>query len=274
METKKINYIKIITIIIFFNVNLYSEDTLIANTSKPVIIINDFKDGFKELYNAGDYLVSDNRFYKNSIYGIGIFAVSQTLDIETLDLVKRNKNQTFKDISSVTNGIGDFLPTMGISGALYLSGLISSNDELRITARQFFESLLLSGIITYTFKYSFGRSRPYFNQDNLDFQFFETKEEYLSLPSGHTTASFALATIAANKIDTWWSYLAFYSLATITGLGRIYDNQHWFSDVAIGAFIGTISAKAILAVDTKNKNKNNSYCFFYSNNRIYFIYNL
>jgi membrane-associated phospholipid phosphatase len=36
-----------------------------------------------------------------------------------------------------------------------------------------------------------------------------------------------------------------YSLATLVGLSRIYDNAHWGSDVLAGAAIGFLSAKAM-----------------------------
>jgi membrane-associated phospholipid phosphatase len=39
--------------------------------------------------------------------------------------------------------------------------------------------------------------------------------------------------------------LAAYSLATLTGISRIYDNKHWASDVFLGAALGYTMAELI-----------------------------
>ena len=40
-----------------------------------------------------------------------------------------------------------------------------------------------------------------------------------------------------------WATVGLYTLATATGLSRVYDNQHWVSDVFLGAAVGIASAK-------------------------------
>ena len=62
--------------------------------------------------------------------------------------------------------------------------------------------------------------------------------------SGHTAFAFAAATILHKEYGQTRSPLysiAGYSLATITGVGRVLNNRHWVSDVLVGAGIGIVS---------------------------------
>jgi hypothetical protein len=74
--------------------------------------------------------------------------------------------------------------------------------------------------------------------------------DYLSFPSGHTAAAFAFAEFMAQEYgDKSPIYsIVGYSFATTTGLFRIYNRAHWFSDVVAGAGFGILSTKAAYLV--------------------------
>lgn len=66
-----------------------------------------------------------------------------------------------------------------------------------------------------------------------------------SFPSGHTATAFAGAEIMWQEykdVSVWYG-VAGYVVATGTGLLRMYNDRHWFTDVATGAGIGVLSAK-------------------------------
>lgn len=59
-----------------------------------------------------------------------------------------------------------------------------------------------------------------------------------SMPSGHATIAFAMATILAKKEPTWrW---LFRTLAILIAFTRIYLGKHFPADVLIGALIGSM----------------------------------
>ena len=68
-----------------------------------------------------------------------------------------------------------------------------------------------------------------------------------SMPSGHTAQAFLSATILDMEYrDTSpWISVGGYAVATTTGILRMVNNQHWISDVLIGAGIGIFSVKAV-----------------------------
>ncbi len=124
------------------------------------------------------------------------------------------------------------------AGGAYILGLIMGDDKLRVTGRMLIESVGYSGSLSYLCKFVIGRERPYISDDQYRFKAFQTNEDYQSLPSGHTTMAFALSTVMAERIDTWWSRVFFYSLAGMTGYARVHNNMHWLSDTFFGALLG------------------------------------
>ncbi|MCF7832232.1 MAG: phosphatase PAP2 family protein [Candidatus Marinimicrobia bacterium] len=78
--------------------------------------------------------------------------------------------------------------------------------------------------LTYALKYGVGRMRP--NEKNNH-----------SFPSGHASVAFTTATM----YQMWYGWTAgvpAYAIAVLTAFQRVDDNQHWFSDVIMGAAIG------------------------------------
>ena len=61
--------------------------------------------------------------------------------------------------------------------------------------------------------------------------------------SGHTVIAFSLATALSQEIHKPWATVGLYTLATGTAWARVYQNDHWVSDVAVAAAVGIASAK-------------------------------
>ncbi len=78
--------------------------------------------------------------------------------------------------------------------------------------------------LTYAFKYGVGRMRP-------------NEKDNHSYPSGHSSVAFATATMYQMWYG-WKAGLPAYAFATITAFQRLDNDQHWFSDVIMGAAIG------------------------------------
>lgn len=104
-----------------------------------------------------------------------------------------------------------------------------------------FKSVVLGMGIAQVIKMSVGKSRPF--KQPIEYIGFNNDNEYQSFPSGHATASFALATSLSThypKYKTW-----FFTLAVLISASRIYEDRHWFTDVVAGAGIGYLSAKFV-----------------------------
>lgn len=128
-----------------------------------------------------------------------------------------------------------------IIAATYASGVIFNAPWLRITGRELVEALAFAGMTTTTIKLIVGRARPYTNMGNHSFVPFAALGSNESLPSGHSTVAFTVSTILSERIHNVWASIFLYGAAACTGFSRMYDNQHWFSDIFLAAAIGITS---------------------------------
>ena len=129
-----------------------------------------------------------------------------------------------------------------IPAGMAIVGFAAHRPGLEHGALRVASSLVLAAAVTTAGKIAVGRLRPSSERDADDFKPFSGHD---SFPSGHTTMAFALATSLSNEIRRPWATAGLLTLAAGTGWSRLYDNQHWLSDVAAGAAVGITSAQLI-----------------------------
>ena len=80
--------------------------------------------------------------------------------------------------------------------------------------------------------------------------------DVLSFPSGHTATAFVSAEFLRQEFKhlSPWIGAGGYAMAVLTGYLRMYNNKHWFSDVAAGAGIGILSTRVSYWLYPKLKN--------------------
>ena len=108
------------------------------------------------------------------------------------------------------------------------------------------ESMALTQVLVTVLKYSFRRPRP---SRYLPVDPDPVFDHELSLPSGHTAMVTAATTAFTTSVflrhprsPLRWVALGFgIALSTLAGLGRIENGNHFFTDVAAGAFVGGFS---------------------------------
>ena len=143
-----------------------------------------------------------------------------------------------------------------IGGGMYLAGRLAGVPRLADLGLHATESMVLAEGIGFVLKRSIGRARPYMSDaaDHRDFAFgtgFGTGDRR-SLPSGHTYTAFAVASAVTSELRDWWPRSTWlvapvmYGGATMVGLSRMYHNQHWASDIALGAAVGTLSGLTLV----------------------------
>lgn len=83
------------------------------------------------------------------------------------------------------------------------------------------------------------------------------KSDYLSFPSGHTGIAFMGAEFLAQEYSSKsFAYSVIgYTFAATTGIFRLYNKDHWFSDVVAGAGYGILSTKLAYLVYPYIRNK-------------------
>jgi membrane-associated phospholipid phosphatase len=119
-----------------------------------------------------------------------------------------------------------------LGGALttYTLGHITGQQRMADVGAHLLRAQVVAKTITFALKTSVNRQRP----DGTPYSF----------PSGHTSASFATATVLQQDFG-WKVGLPAYGLATYIATSRLQAQKHFLSDVAFGAAIGIVSGHAI-----------------------------
>lgn len=227
------------------------------------ILWHDVKAFGRDFAGVGSSFISNDN---NELYHLGGLTL---LSLAAMTADKEVQSFALRNTSDFTTDYIDFVDNYGLktsagifSGGTYLYGLLTGDEYVRVTGRLVGESILLAGAITSGLKVILGRARPTNQDDNYNFQYFEFEDDYHSYPSGHTTIAFAISSVIAGRIDRWWAYAGAYGLSASTAYARMYKNRHWFSDVVMGAAVGTLSGLAVMNAHDKDKNKSKSLSFY------------
>jgi membrane-associated phospholipid phosphatase len=129
-----------------------------------------------------------------------------------------------------------------VSGGTLLAGWATGDEALTRTGERLVATLALAAGVVNVTKFIVGRSRPSADEGALSFH---PGTPGSSFYSGHTTMAFAMATALSNEIDHTAATVILYSAASLAGYSRMHDDQHWFSDVVVGAVMGVASAKFV-----------------------------
>ena len=190
--------------------------------------------------------------------------IAETLQDED---VRANKffDKSGKGVEAITTP-GAFI----IGGGLYATGKLTNHPDLTDLGWHGTEGVLLASGITGILKGMLGRARPFVNNDTVpnDFAFMRgfgrnqpklradgtpiQGGDFQSFPSGHTTTAFAAAAAVTSEMRRMHPGSLIivaplmYGGATLVGLSRMYHNNHWASDVALGAGIGTFSGLKVV----------------------------
>jgi membrane-associated phospholipid phosphatase len=186
---------------------------------------------------------------------IGSTALSFALDNSIRNDMRRMHSSSMDNIMNVGEKLGAARYGLALSGVLYIGGHFVQEPELRKTGLMLAEAIFLNGITTEVLKVVIGRSRPFRNEGNNDLDFFRINDEDNSLPSGHTSTAFTIATVLSQRIDNTFASIALYSFAGLTAIQRIYADRHWFSDVVLGAAIGTIVGLKVVKLNSEYDNQ-------------------
>lgn len=183
-----------------------------------------------------------------AVAGVTLYA----FDDEIRQIFQNNQNNRLDFASKyIFEPWGSGLYPAVLFGGYYIYGLAAKDTRARKIALGGTQAFIMAAFSSQLLKHVFHRHRP--DQDSPPNPYLWegpfTGWNYTSLPSGHTTAAFAIASMMSKVYnDKIWVGVLSYSLATGVGLSRIYDNKHWASDVLIGAALGYAIGQSVYSI--------------------------
>ncbi len=144
------------------------------------------------------------------------------------------------------------------TGVVYLTGLFSKNEKLRRTGVLLLSSASAAGLLQHATKNIIGRARPASGQSNDTFKPFTGDKLFFSFPSGHAILAMSNAHAIAKQFDNIWIKTGIYTVGSIPGFSRLWDDRHWLSDVVLSTTIAIFTVEAIdRYLDRKYESKYN-----------------
>jgi membrane-associated phospholipid phosphatase len=148
-------------------------------------------------------------------------------------------------------------------GTVYGIARLRHDDGTADVALHGTEAVLLPALFIQVVRGAVGRSRPYVDSGGVerrdsDPYHFEllrgfTSFDYRSFPSMHAMAGVAVAAALSTEMrERNTPHRAvisplLYAGAALPGLARLYLDQHWASDIALGAFLGAFAGQKVVA---------------------------
>ncbi|MHC1738294.1 MAG: phosphatase PAP2 family protein [Ignavibacteriaceae bacterium] len=202
----------------------------------------------------GDAVTSPAHFDSKDFTNLGIsfVAVSGAVLLENEVRIFSQKQRTpfLDDVFQKDKYFVEIVASL--TALTYIYGWSAENEKTRRLGLKLTEAFLINGAITSALKFLLGRERPLTAPSNFSFHPFSTSWDRTSFPSGHTSTAFALSAVLANETDQLSLKIFVYSLASVVGVSRIYNNEHWLSDVVAGGMIGYFVGEFVSSHKTNN----------------------
>lgn len=164
---------------------------------------------------------------------------SQNIDIDLLKAIHTPEPVPSDDFFRVASNSFSYVIT-GVPATMAVVGLIEHDDELLRNAAVVAAGTLLDFGITYAFKYTVKRDRPFETYpDDIVNKSGHALETDPSFPSGHTSTTFATATALSLEYPKWYVIVPSYAYAGTVAYSRMHLGVHYPSDVLAGALIGS-----------------------------------
>ena len=126
--------------------------------------------------------------------------------------------------------IGSARLQIGSALAVLVAGKLTGSPKLAAVGADLVSANIVAQTLTTGMKASVRRGRP----DGTEFSF----------PSGHTSVTFAAATVLQRHFG-WKTGVPAYAVASYVAASRVHDKRHFLSDVTFGAALGIVSGWSV-----------------------------
>ncbi len=191
---------------------------------------------------------------RNARFWVPAAIATTSLVFADQSLFRKTSNglsQSTRDNTGRISRLGNPVYMFGASGGLWLLGRSSSRRPLQQTGLLATRALIDDVIVVGVLKVAVGRHRP--PTDSIGGPVHAVKSgQHRSLPSGHASAAWALASVVSSRHRQRWVPFLFYGFAGAVSLTRVTSGRHFYGDVVPGAIIGFSIGKMVVRHSQSN----------------------
>jgi membrane-associated phospholipid phosphatase len=262
------------------SINFYKVDSIFSFRSQkgyfPSLLV-DFEEQF-----VAPFKMNSRQLIMTGA-AIGITAALITFDDE-IDEWARVQKQDHKWVSKTSPVVTNFGGNWGVFSVI-AGGAVSAifkNEKGVQTSLLATQAMITSGVWVNIIKVLTGRERPIadytfsksaggawygpFAKYDQDLAIRKPVSAFDAFPSGHTATAFSIATVIATQYNDKKAIpIICYTAASLVGISRLTEHEHWASDVFVGGLMGYLCGKQVVKhynkthqnqlLSSKSKNK-------------------
>jgi len=257
-------------LLLLFGFNGFAQDTIVAmidsvrtDSIKPTIWKNlkydahNILGGIKYAYTNPFHWEKDDLLTAGGV--VAGTAILFAFDEQTSSYFIRQNPTTPNIIKDFGWYFGSPQNNYGITGGVYLFGLLTDNEKIRKTGVLLISSATASGLIQTVTKIAVGRARPNINKGHASFRPFANEAGNNSFPSGHTILSFTTAYAIGKQFSNPWVKSGIYAVGMIAPVSRLIAGAHWLTDVTLSMALSIAVVDGIDHYLNKEQKYKNSY---------------
>jgi hypothetical protein len=241
--------------------NFYKNDSIFSFRSQKGFFPSLLKD-FEEQMTVPFRLKSKQLLMTGIAIGTTVALIQLDNDIDEWARVQKQKHNWVNKSSPIVTNFGGKLGIYSVLTAGVLSAACKNEKGVQTTLLAT-QAMITSGIWVNLIKILTGRERPLadyaFSKSeggrwygplavwDQDLAIRKPVSAFDSFPSGHTATAFSIATVIATQCsDKKAIPVICYSAATLVGISRLTEHEHWASDVFVGGIMGYLCGKQVV----------------------------
>ena len=174
---------------------------------------------------------------------VGI-AASAALDPDAREWALHSHSHSLDRLAKSVNPLGTarvIVPGIAIT---YIGALISHDESLATGTLNTAAAYIASDVVESVLKPVIGRERPYAEGNSHRFHLFSGNGDWHSFPSAHVTHITSIAQAISMQTQSSSLTAACSGLVALMAWDRVYEDQHWTSDVTATIVLSSIISSA------------------------------
>lgn len=167
-----------------------------------------------------------------------LFGAALQMDRPAIEFVRSLHAVWIERVGDAGYLLGKGWTLAAVSGLFVAAGWLTADLSWRDAGLRGWIAHAITAILVQGLKHGIGRPRPRLHQEETFFTGPTLESGLDSFPSGHASASFAVAAVMANYFPRWAR--AVYALAGFVALTRIVRGSHFVSDALAGMVLGLV----------------------------------
>ena len=171
-------------------------------------------------------------------------AATAAFDPELREWALRGHSRSLDHLSKSVNTLGTARMLVPAIALTYVTARLARDEPLSRSTLNAAAAYVAADIVESVLKPVVGRERPHVEGNSRRFHPFTARGDWHSMPSAHVTHIASIAEAIAMQTDSRPVSVLSGAFVAAVSWDRLYEDQHWASDVAVTVALSTTVARA------------------------------